>query len=91
MTAKVTLNDAILKQLQETGELRVESIHGIPLVLMTIDARQQLDQDNDLTDEEQNAVMASALNDPEDWGAPDMDIYDKLYGKFFSPQDAKIS
>ena len=90
MTAKVTLNDEILKQLQETGELRVESIHGIPLVLMTIDARQQLGQDNDWTDEEQNAVMANALNDPENWGASDMDIYDKLYGKLFSPQDAKI-
>lgn len=91
MNAKVSLNEQSLRQLQETGELQVEEVHGIPLVLMTVDARDQLRHvvydDGDWTDEEQNAVMAAALDDPEGWGAHGMDVYDEKYGHLFESDD----
>ena len=87
MTAQVSLDEKLLQQLHQTGELRVEDTHGVPLVLMTIDARQQLHKvvydDSEWTAEEMQAVAAKALDDPEGWGAPGMDDYDKLYGDRF--------
>lgn len=83
MVAKVTLGE----QLQQAGELRVEDTLGVPVVLMTLGARQQLQKiaydDSEWTDAEQNALMAEALNDPEGWGAPGMEVYDELYGGDF--------
>lgn len=88
MAAKVSLNDQLLKQLQETGEVRVEDMHGLPIVLMTVDARQQLQSatydDGELTEVEQNALLAAALDDPEGMGAPGMEVYDEMYGHLFN-------
>jgi hypothetical protein len=42
MTPQISIDDQSLQHLQQTGELRVESASGIPLVVMTVDAREQL-------------------------------------------------
>jgi len=82
MAAKVSLDDLTLEQLQQVGELRVEDSHGVPLVLMTIDARQQLGKaiydDSDLTIAELKSQGAELLADPEEWGDPAMDVYDTM-------------
>jgi hypothetical protein len=87
MVAKVSLGEELLQQLQQAGELRVEDALGVPVVLMTPDARQQLEKlaydDSEWTDAEQNALMAEALDDPGGWGAPGMEVYDELYGSDF--------
>lgn len=84
MAAQVSLDAKLLQQLQQTGELRVEDTHGVPLVLMTIDARDQLHKvvydDRDITDKEMMAMGTDQLNDPEGWGAPNMDVYDTMKG-----------
>ena len=84
MAAKLSIDDELLKQLQQMGELRVENTHGVPLVLMTVDARDKLHQvafdDSDLTDGEMMAMGGEQLDDPEGWGAPGMDVYDTMEG-----------
>lgn len=84
MVAKVALDEELLRQLQQAGELRVEDMHGMPIVLMTVDARDQLQQavydDSDLTEEEMMRMGADQLNDPNGWGAPEMDVYDTMEG-----------
>lgn len=88
MVAKVSLDEQLLQQLRQAGELQVEDPHGERLVLMTVDARQQLHKveydDSEWTEAEMMAVAAEALNDPEGWGAPEMDDYDKVYGGLFN-------
>ncbi|MDZ4657983.1 MAG: hypothetical protein SH868_10445 [Bythopirellula sp.] len=84
MIAKVTLDEHILQQLQLAGELHVEETHGVSIVLMTIDARQKLQNlvydDSEWTAEEMRAGVAGWLDDPEGWGAPGMEAYDELNG-----------
>ena len=82
MAAKVSIDDQLLEQLQQTGEVRVEDMHGVPLVLMTVDAREQLQKlvYSDLTEDEMMALGADQLNDPEGWGAPGMEVYDTMEG-----------
>lgn len=86
MTIQITIDDQTLEQLRKAGELTVEDAqHGVPVVLMTVDARQQLVEkleydDSEWTEEEMLAAAAEQLNDPEGWGAPGMEIYDQLYG-----------
>lgn len=82
MASQVSLDANLLKQLQQDGELRVEDAHGLPLVLMTVAARDQLHKviydDSDLTEKEMMALGADQLGDPEGWGAPDMEVYDTM-------------
>lgn len=82
MTPRLSIDDAILQQLQQTGELQVEDTHGVPIVLMTVDARQQLQKatydDSDMTEQEMMAMGAEQLDDPEGWGAPGMEVYDHM-------------
>jgi hypothetical protein len=84
MTPRINIDDQTLKQLRQAGELQVEDTHGVPVVLMTVDARQELQKlvydDSEWTAEEMRAAGRDQLNDPEGWGAPGMEIYDKLYG-----------
>jgi hypothetical protein len=84
MTPRLAIDDQTLHQLQEVGELRVETAAGVPLVVMTVDARADLQKaiydDSDLTEAEMRAAGRDQLDDPEGWGAPGMEIYDELYG-----------
>lgn len=84
MTPRITIDDQTLQQLRQVGELRVEDTHGVPVVLMTVDAREELQKlvydDSELTEAEMLATAAEQLNDPEGWGAPGMEVYDQLYG-----------
>jgi hypothetical protein len=84
MTPRVAIDDQTLHQLQEEGELRVETAAGVPLVVMTVDAREDLQKaiydDSALSEAEMRAAGRDQLDDPEGWGAPGMEIYDKLYG-----------
>ncbi len=84
MSAKVSIDDQLLKQLQQSGEMQVEDSHGVPLVLMTIHARQQLHKalydDSEWTEEEMRAMGKDQLSDPEGWGAPGMEVYDTMEG-----------
>ena len=84
MTLRINIDDQTLEQLRNVGELTVEDTHGFPVVLMTVDAREELQKlvydDSDLTSEEMRAAGRDQLNDPEGWGAPGMQIYDELYG-----------
>ena len=81
---KIKLDDQTREQLLQKGELQVEDTQGVPIVLMTVDARQELQKvvydDSDLTEDEMLDVAAKQLDDPEGWGAPSMEIYDQLYG-----------
>lgn len=87
MAARLPIDDKLLAQLQTTGELRVEDMHGVPIVLMTVDAREQLGKvvydDGEWSADEKMSVMAQQLNDPEGWGHLSMDVYDKEYGHLF--------
>ena len=69
-------------QLQKTGEVRVEDTRGVPLVLMTIDARGQLHRlvYDDMSDAEMMAMGSDQLNDPEGWGEEGMEVYDTMEG-----------
>jgi hypothetical protein len=84
MTPRITIDDQTLQQLRLTGELTVEDAHGLPVILMTVDARQELQKlvydDSEMTEQEMRAAGRDQLNDPEGWGAPGMEIYDALYG-----------
>ena len=84
MAAKISLDDQTLQQLQSEGELRVEDAQGVPLVLMTVDARDQLSKamydDSEFTEAELKAQGAELLQDSEGWGAADMDVYDTMDG-----------
>jgi hypothetical protein len=84
MGSELVISDQLFQQLQASGEVRVEDTHGVPVVLMTIDARQQLGQfvydDSDLTAAEMLAQGAEQLQDPTGWGAPEMDVYDSMEG-----------
>ena len=65
--------------------MRVEDARGVPIVLMTVDAREQLRgtdcDDRDWTVDEMRASVASWMDDPEGWGAPGMEAYDDLHGE----------
>jgi hypothetical protein len=84
MTPKITLDDRTLERLRRDGEVKVQEVNGLPLVVMTTDARQQLQKliydDSDWTADEMRTVTTQWLDDPEGWGAPGMEIYDELYG-----------
>ncbi len=86
MTPQIILDDQTVEQLRMKGELTVEDAqHGFAVVLMTVDARQQLVEkleydDSEWTEEEMRAAGRDQLDDPEGWGAPGMEIYDELYG-----------
>jgi hypothetical protein len=85
MTPEISIDEQTLERLRKEGELRVQDTHGVPVVLMTVDARQQLVEkldydDSEWTEEEMLAAASQQLNDPEGWGAPGMEIYDQLYG-----------
>ena len=81
---KITLDDLSRERLLREGELRVEDVQGIAMVLMTVDARQELHRvaydEGEWTEEEMLSVAARQLVDSEGWGAPEMEIYDELYG-----------
>ena len=87
MTPKIALDEQTLQLLQQAGELQVEDAHGVPVVLMTVAAREQLEKDNydagDWTPVESLEVAAESLSDPEGWGADGMDEYGKVYGSLF--------
>jgi len=90
MATKVPIDvnqiEQLRKQLQETGEVRVEDTQGVPLVLMTIDARGQLHRlVYDVSDAEMMAMGSDQLNDPEGWGAEGMEVYDTMEGTDPSP------
>ena len=82
MTAKVSLDEKSLKQLQETGEVSAGDVEGIPVVLMTVDARGQLHKVvyDDLTEGEMMALGSEQLDAPEGWGAAGMEVYDTMEG-----------
>ncbi len=93
MVAKVSIDGVLLEQLQTSGELRVENTHGVPIVLMTVDAREQLGRatydDSEWSADEMMSVVSQKLNDPEGWGHPDMDDYDNTYGHLFDDDHGK--
>src|SRR4051794_13695229 len=84
MTARIAIDDQTFSDLQRAGELRVESTNGVPLVVMTISAREHLQKlaydDSEWTVAELMAAGADQLDNPEGWGAPGMDVYDTMEG-----------
>ena len=80
MAAGLPIDDNTRKQLLDTGEVRVVDAQGIPLVLMTVDARQELHRlvYDDLDEQVIMQLGADQVADPDDWGAPDMDVYDTM-------------
>jgi hypothetical protein len=91
MAAKISIDDEILQRLQKEGELQVEDTSGMPVVLMTFEAREKLKEliydDSEWTEEDLRSAAANLLNDPEGWGAPGMEIYDEIYGDEFAGGD----
>jgi hypothetical protein len=83
MTPRISIDDQTLERLRKEGELQVEETHGIPMVLMTVRAREELRKliydNSEWTPEEMRAVAEQWLEDPEGWGAPGMEVYDEMY------------
>lgn len=78
MTLKITdeIRTAIGQQPGRPVELRDDETNTF-YVLMTREQFQQLVyDDSDLTPDEMMAAAAQSLDDPEGWGAPDMEVYD---------------
>ena len=79
----ITEDPTVVEQVQKVGELPVE-VNGVQMVLMTVGARQGLHKviydDGEWTEDELLAIAAQQLDDPEGWGAPGMEVYDKKYG-----------
>jgi hypothetical protein len=84
MTPRISIDDQTFQLLQQAGELRVESNNGVPLVVMTVGARDDLQKlaydSGEWTEAEMLAAGADQLKDPEGWGAPGMDVYDTIEG-----------
>jgi hypothetical protein len=84
MIARIAIDDQTFKQLQQAGELLVESANGVPLVVMTVNARQHLQKlaydDSEPTESELVSAGADQLENPENWGAAGMDVYDTMEG-----------
>lgn len=78
MTPKIAIDDQTWRQLQQAGELKVEDAHGVPLVLMTVDARKELEQVvYDATEPDADEFLPLAHEAlAEAWDAPGMDAYD---------------
>lgn len=79
----ITDDPTVVEQVQKAGELPIE-VNGVQLVLMTVDARQELQKvvydDSEWTKEEIRAAITPWFDDPDGWAAPGMDVYDELYG-----------
>jgi hypothetical protein len=84
MTPRISIDDQTFQLLQQAGELRVESNNGVPLVVMTVGARDDLQKlaydSGEWTEAEMMAAGADQLKDPAGWGAPGMDVYDAMEG-----------
>ena len=84
MAARIAIDEQTIKELQQAGELRVESTNGVPLVVMTVDARAHLQKlaydDGEWTEAELMAAGADQLDNPQGWGAAGMDVYDTMEG-----------
>jgi hypothetical protein len=84
MTPQISLDNQTLDRLRREGEVEVQDAHGIPLVVMTVDAREKLEKlvydDSEWSEQEMLAAASQQLDDPEGWGAPGMEVYDELYG-----------
>jgi hypothetical protein len=82
MMPRIAIDDQTIKEIQQAGELRVESTNGIPLVAMSVDARELLQKlaydDSKWTEAELMAGGANELDNPEGWGAAGMDVYDTI-------------
>ncbi len=74
MIARIAIDDQTFKQLQQAGELLVESANGVPLVVMTVNARQHLQKlaydDSEPTESELVSAGADQLENPENWAQP---------------------
>jgi hypothetical protein len=92
-STKITTDDAtVVEQVRRAGELPVE-LNGVQLVLMTVDARRELQHvvydDSEWSADEMMSVVGSRLDDPDGWGHPDMDVYDREYRHLFDDDDGK--
>jgi hypothetical protein len=83
MTPQIALDDQTLDRLRREGEVAVEESHGMPLVLMTVGAREALQKlvyDDSEADVDEFLPQAhEAFSD--DWAAPGMDAYDDYDGQ----------
>lgn len=78
MTPQIPIDDQTLQQLQQVGEMRVADTHGVPLVLMTVDAREDLQR---LIYDTSAPAMGEFLPLAHEafagaWDAPGMEAYD---------------
>jgi hypothetical protein len=91
MSPRIAIDDQTFAELQAAGELRVENSNGVPLVVMTLDTREHLQQlsydDSEWTEAELMAAGSEQLDDPYGWGAPGMDVYDSMEGAASSEND----
>ena len=71
---------------------------GLPLAVpyeqdgqwyVEIDGVEYLYDDSEWTEEEMRASLARLFDDPDVWGAPEMDCYDRLYGEPATDDDNK--
>ena len=84
MAAHIAIDDQTFRELQLAGELRVETMNGVPLVVMTVGARERLQKlaydDSEWTEADLMAAGADQLDNAEGWGATGMDVYDEMKG-----------
>jgi hypothetical protein len=84
MIARIDIDDQTFKELEQAGELLVESAKGVPFVVMTVNAREHLQKlaydDSEPSESELMTAGADQLDNPESWGAAGMDAYNTMEG-----------
>jgi len=79
MTPQISLDDQTLDRLRREGEVQVREAHGIPLVVMTVHARDRLQKlvyDDSEPDADEFLPHAHDEALAEDWDAPGMEAHE---------------
>ncbi len=87
VTPQISLDDQTLDRLRREGEVKVEEAHGIPLVVMTVDAREELQKlvyDDGEPDADEFLPHAHEAF-TEAWDAPGMEAYEDYDGHTHKP------
>ena len=78
MTPKLIndLREALQDSAGQPVEIEDPQTHQVYILMTRREFQRLIYDDSDLTEDEMQAAAGMAVNDPESWGAPGMEIYD---------------